>query len=178
MQIHVSKLDAAKRQLETAMNLFFRGGDPVAIHTLANAAQEVLEDISIKQGFSSIRKDVLAMAREDKRAELEQKLTAPKNFFKHADRDPDGIVKFNPESTAFDIWDAGRMYYILTQDNIPLFRVFDIWFYSRHPDVINLESSLKEQIDQALIGLKLNPENRGSFLTLLPIVESASYKFN
>jgi hypothetical protein len=32
-EFKVSKLDAAKRQLETAIRLYFSDGDPVSIHT-------------------------------------------------------------------------------------------------------------------------------------------------
>ena len=35
--ITVSKLDAAKRQLETVIRLYFFDGDPVSIHTLTSA---------------------------------------------------------------------------------------------------------------------------------------------
>ena len=36
-KLHVTKLDAARRQLETAITLWFHDGDPVSIHTLAAA---------------------------------------------------------------------------------------------------------------------------------------------
>jgi hypothetical protein len=34
MKVRVTKLDAAKKQLETAIMLYFHDGDPVSIHTL------------------------------------------------------------------------------------------------------------------------------------------------
>ena len=46
MDIEVSKLDAARRQLETAIRLFFYDGDFVSTHTLAAAAFNVLNDLS------------------------------------------------------------------------------------------------------------------------------------
>jgi hypothetical protein len=47
-KIEISKLDAAKRQLKTAINLYFSYGDPVSIHTLASAAREILYDLNKK----------------------------------------------------------------------------------------------------------------------------------
>lgn len=46
MTLHISKLDSARRQLETAVRLFFVDGDPVSVHTLAAAAGEVLADLA------------------------------------------------------------------------------------------------------------------------------------
>jgi hypothetical protein len=49
-ELHISKLDAAKRQLEVAIRLYFAWGDPVAIHTLAAAAINLL-----KQQLTALR---------------------------------------------------------------------------------------------------------------------------
>ncbi len=38
--IKVTKADAGLGRLETAIDLYFHGGNPVAIHTLAAAAEE------------------------------------------------------------------------------------------------------------------------------------------
>jgi hypothetical protein len=40
-KLKISKLDAAKRQLEVAIRLYFYFGDPVAIHTLTAAAYNI-----------------------------------------------------------------------------------------------------------------------------------------
>jgi hypothetical protein len=44
-KIKISKLDAARRQLDTAIRLYFMEGDPVSVHTLAAAAFEILKDL-------------------------------------------------------------------------------------------------------------------------------------
>lgn len=48
--ISVTKLDAARRQLETAERLWFLEDDPASIHTLAAAAHRVVHDIAEKAG--------------------------------------------------------------------------------------------------------------------------------
>lgn len=63
--IRVSKISGVHRQLKTAITLWGRDDDPVAVHTLAVAAWVAL-----------IKKSA--------------------NFFKHADRDPDAILDFDP----------------------------------------------------------------------------------
>jgi hypothetical protein len=44
-KLHLSKLDAALRQLETAVTLYFHSSDPISIHTLTAAAYNVLQGI-------------------------------------------------------------------------------------------------------------------------------------
>lgn len=48
--LRLSKLDAARRQLETATKLYFEHGDEVSIHTLAAAAYSVIRDINEHRG--------------------------------------------------------------------------------------------------------------------------------
>lgn len=38
----LSKIDVAKAQLETAIQLYFLEKDPISIHTLASASEEIL----------------------------------------------------------------------------------------------------------------------------------------
>jgi hypothetical protein len=47
--LKIGKLDAARRQLKTAIALWFTGGDPVAVHALAFAAYEIIHTISKKR---------------------------------------------------------------------------------------------------------------------------------
>jgi hypothetical protein len=44
--ITVTKLEAARRQLRTAIELWFHSGEPVSIHTLAAAAYQVVHDLN------------------------------------------------------------------------------------------------------------------------------------
>jgi hypothetical protein len=57
-KIKISKLEAARRQVETAIRIYFANGDPVSIHTLAAASLQILVDLDKKAlfGTSSKRK--------------------------------------------------------------------------------------------------------------------------
>ena len=46
----VTKVDAVRRQLSTAIRLFFEGRDTVSIHSLVAAAQGIMHDLLKKQG--------------------------------------------------------------------------------------------------------------------------------
>ena len=49
----ITKIDATRRQLRTAIRLFCQDGDAVSIHTLASAAQGVLDALLKPNGKGS-----------------------------------------------------------------------------------------------------------------------------
>jgi hypothetical protein len=108
-KIRISKLEAARRQLKTAITLWFTGGDPVAIHSLAFASYEVLHAISEKRDPK--RSDLIfdsALIEDERRNEWNKVVRKDANFFKHADRDGDSVIEFVPQTSEvfilFAIW--------------------------------------------------------------------------
>lgn len=98
--IHVGKLDAARRQLETAIELWFHDSDPVPVHTLAYSAYEIIHVISKKR--SPNRRDLLfdtLVIKDEYRAEHVKEIKRSANFFKHADRDGEAVLEFHPALT-------------------------------------------------------------------------------
>jgi hypothetical protein len=88
--ITISKLDAGRRQLETAITLWFNDGDPVSTHTLACAAYEIIHVVSSARNRT---RDLLfdkLVVKDEYRSAWNQRLKEPANFFKHARNDPDG----------------------------------------------------------------------------------------
>jgi hypothetical protein len=81
----LTKLEAAKRQLEAAIRMFFKNEDILAIHTVSRAAFRVLYDLT-NEGEA---KEAL---------EAHVKKVGPKrfneetNFLKHADLDPEAEI--------------------------------------------------------------------------------------
>lgn len=99
--IKISKLDAARRQLRCAIELWFRDADPVSIHTLTFAAHQILSDLCfLKTGADMLCRS--AIINPVYQREVIEIFNRHGNFFKHADRDPQEIVDFPPEmSEAF-----------------------------------------------------------------------------
>ena len=52
--VRINKIDAARRQIVTAIELLFSGGDPVAIYTLAGAGWHILKDLCERKGTPDI----------------------------------------------------------------------------------------------------------------------------
>lgn len=93
----VGKMDAARRQLKTAIRLWFRDADPVSIHTLAYAAYEIIHTVSKKRNPA---RDPLIfdsdLVKEEYRSRVNIRLKEHANFFKHGDRDGEAVIQFNP----------------------------------------------------------------------------------
>jgi hypothetical protein len=95
-KIKISKLDAARRQLDCAIELWFANGDLVSIHTLACASHQIIHDIHKKRVrhkeliFDSI------LIKDEYRKEANDLIRKNMIFFKHADKDPEGVTEFVP----------------------------------------------------------------------------------
>jgi hypothetical protein len=96
--IHISKLEAARRQLDTALQLWFDDGEPISIHVLAFSAYDVIHAVSKKRNPN--RANLLfdsAMIKDEFRGEWAVLIKTPSGFFKHARNDPEGTIDFNPK---------------------------------------------------------------------------------
>lgn len=94
--VRVSKIDAARRQLRTAITLWFADGDPVSVHTLVFAAYDVFHTISKKRDPN--RRDLLFdtdLIKDEYRRQWHDLIKKNAHFFKHADRDPEAVLDFN-----------------------------------------------------------------------------------
>jgi hypothetical protein len=98
--LKIDKLHAARRQLQTSIQLWFGDGDPISAHALAFAAYEVLHAVSKKRNPN--RQKLLFDAgfiRDEYRSEYNIALKKHAYFFKHADRNPDAVIDFYPVLT-------------------------------------------------------------------------------
>lgn len=148
--LRISKLDAAKRQLETAINLYFSDGDPISIHTLTSAGYNIIRDVSKKQGRSLIVKDLaVKVAKPEFRKMVRAELNRAENFFKHADWDHADTLEFRPSQSEFLIFDACLAYRSLTKELPASFLVFRVWFIANHGDSFHLNPEEKKLVGNA-----------------------------
>lgn len=85
-KVVVTKLDAATRQLDCAIGMFFKDADPVPVHTLAFAAYQIIHDINHSRGGPDLILDALGKQKDGK--DLLAALRKQGNYLKHADHDP------------------------------------------------------------------------------------------
>lgn len=85
--IKVTKLDAARSQLKTAITLWFDDGDPVSILALAHGAHEILHRIYRNRGLSDLLYDARTIT-EQYRKDFVRMLKAAPSFIKHLNQSP------------------------------------------------------------------------------------------
>lgn len=139
-QEKIKKFDAARRQLHTAIRLFFENGDLVSVHTLSRASHEILRTLLIAQGGGSFLKDS-EYIKPEHREELCKYLNQPSNFFKHADRDPDDVLTFYHMLCPIWLMDCCVMYKNLTGKFSRECAGFVMWFTVQYPDLLAPEST-------------------------------------
>ncbi len=100
--VTINKFDAMQRQLDTAIEMWFSDRDPVAIHTLLLASHEILHTLFRKKGLRHFLFDSAAI-RKDMRQEWTNQIRKCYNFLKHAQRDHDSSIVFNPSLNEFVI---------------------------------------------------------------------------
>ena len=144
----ISKLDAAKRQLETVIRLYFSDADPVAMHTLTGAAYNVLRDITSKRGAEPmfIKDEMFKFVNPGYEKTIREKVNEAENFFKHADRDHASTLDFNPDATELLLQDACHQYQKLTGEQPPLFSLYRTWFMAQFPDMYVLPEETKRAL--------------------------------
>ncbi len=173
---HVSKLDAAARQLRTAIALFINDSDPVSIHSLVCASHEILETLAKEHGIVSQKETVLKKVKPEHQKEVLNRLNAPRNFFKHASKDKALTQEFNPESNILLLWDSVGLYQSLTQEKIPLFVAFNLWMQASHPKLFILTPEHK--IAQEILFKSTNYDNKVSFFQeMTSLAEESARKF-
>ena len=97
--LQVEKLDAANRQPNFAIDLFFSGGDPVCVHTLAGAASILLSDLIKHRDPDRSWDRMIQVDNKLSRSEYFKIARNAQNFLKHAQHDANAVLCFNEVET-------------------------------------------------------------------------------
>jgi hypothetical protein len=154
MPIMITKTDAAERQLNTAIRLFFENRDYLSSYALAVASREVTDDV-IQSRYSELYQRELARVGDPQKVRLSYRdelkirikpesyknfLTLDRkwqNFLKHADTDPDSEIEpFKTKFLALVIVWAIRNYVVLTQNWTIEMKTFFAWFAVAEPELV------------------------------------------
>jgi hypothetical protein len=165
-KIKITKLDAARRQLETAVTLWFHSSDPVSIHTLTAAGHRVVLDLLEHQGKSTFLFN-MKYVRPGKEKEIKRLIRRSETFFKHAKDDPENVHEFNPDETKFDLLAAIYGYKELDHQQLPLLELFLTYFALMNPEVFS-EPFLPQLTTASYIQKLLEGPRKKFFDELLP----------
>ena len=130
----VVKFDAARRQLQTAIELWFGGGDVVSIHTLLHAAYEVIHSVSKTRSTDRLLFDS-PMIKEEYRGDVVRFMKKPGNFFKHARIEPgDATIEFNPNISEIFMLYALRGIQLSGENLHETEAILLLWLQFRRPE--------------------------------------------
>ena len=156
----ISKIDAARRQLECAIRIYFNAGDSISIHTLCAASRNVLLDLCNARGLTSalLREELLKhYVKPEHVKQVRDRYRQAENFFKHADQDPDGLLSFNPEGSEYFIFEATEAYQLLTGESTPHMLSFRTWWIAHNTF---MHALLPEEAKNAFMKFPYKPDQR------------------
>lgn len=137
--VELTKLEAARRQINAAVRMYFGNEDPVAIHALAAAGAQIVTDLGAKKNMKLGMESGIHYIRPERQKEFRQMMREPQNHIKHADRegDEDKILEYRPATIEFHIMFGATGYREYTGIDTPETRVFMIWLLANNPDLIS-----------------------------------------
>jgi hypothetical protein len=149
----IPKLDAARRQLFAAIGMHFDRQDPLAVHTVSSAANEILRQLAARLDIPALIQDH-PWLRPERREEFRRILRTPANFLKHADKDPDGSLEFFPTGTHLQMFESADLLMRMSGTIPPECGLFVTWCWLRYPDLVNPQLiQAMPQLGQHLSGL-------------------------
>jgi hypothetical protein len=134
--IHISKIDAARRQLKVAIRLLFDDEDPIAVHTLVGAASVIISDLVEKIHPEKSWDKFAQEANNISASEYFQVMRKPQNFLKHARDDHTAAFDFDrkdTESLAFwTVMNLGNFGTLSMEES-----VLQLWYLACHAPTLD-----------------------------------------
>lgn len=166
----IDKLSAARRQLNTAIQLWFEERDPVAIAGLTFAAREIFHAMQkkIQKKTGKKRSFPDPMPDEDglsnsERSARNKIIRSTANFFKHANADPEAIHEFGSEVTMVFMLESIALYGDVTNgDQTGWMKSFRAFLLTARPRLF--KPDLLEYLREVCPPDMLRQRNRTEFL--------------
>jgi hypothetical protein len=137
------KIEAARRQLGTALALFLQDLDPISVHCLASGAVEVIDFYAEQAGTVRFAQHALETVPELDMRTLRKLQRQYWNAFKHASKPHDGgerlldqelLRRFDDEQNDHALF-VGWGDYLLLVGKCPVeVQAFQVWYYARYPE--------------------------------------------
>lgn len=161
LRTDITKEEAVRRQLETAIALFFSNDDAISIHVLAQSAGRILTDICKHKKVTSFRDLLMDYIKPEYQQQFSNLLNAAYNYFKHADKDPfTELERFNPETNEVLLFACCYDYWHCYGSLSPLaVAVYFSWYLGAHPQMIKDGFPHGDLIKGAFDKLDLKPKS-------------------
>jgi hypothetical protein len=148
----LTKEEAARRQIDRAIQMYLEDDDHICTHVLVSAASTLLREYCEKIGLVSCYNSMIERVKPNFRKQFVKIKNRPFNFFKHANDDHDKKLEFfNEEVNAFNLYIASLDYQIAFQQKTSAMILFRVWFLLRWPNM-HKDSHLVAETAQAFFG--------------------------
>jgi hypothetical protein len=155
-KIHVSKIEAARRQVDTAIRLLFSGGDPIAIHTLASAGGRILRDLCAAKNTPHYE-SITDLIQPGKEAAFWSAMNRPANFLKHADTDGEDSLDLEEQSNDLLLFLCVTFYQDLGQKISTEMSALMTFVTATHPQFIKPTATMFKEFADKMEWLRTSP---------------------
>jgi hypothetical protein len=130
--VPITKLDVVEKEIVAAVHLLFDGGDPIPVYALAAAAREITTKLCEKRGLRSMVDAIQEAHPHMTRKDIYREASKHAAFFKHADRDPNGVLDdFDPTEADSLLWMAYFDFRRLCGRKPVEGDAFELWFFAK-----------------------------------------------
>lgn len=147
--VNCTKSEAAARQLDSAICLFFTDHDPLAIRTLVSAAHGIFSDLVEKKKPGNSWRSRLIEDSGLSEKEAIAIINSAQNYLKHADRDPESELSFDEIENDYLIFfatiECGELGYPLSID----MQAYQIWYLAAYPGKLGDKTELVSKAKSA-----------------------------
>ena len=141
----IDKIEAASRQLVTAIRLFFDDRDPISIFSLAQNAREILATLCEARTIQGFVSHALSVFPTNTPDDIYKLANRDRSFFKHADNDPDGRLEDFSDDRNDHVIFVATYDLIALEKKCPLeCQVFQTWYFAAYPE--KLSDAARENI--------------------------------
>lgn len=134
----LTKRVVAQRQLVAAIRLLYEAADVVPIYSLAANAWEIIDSLATRAAVNSVSNETRGHLPIGKDLKFNYINSPYRNFFKHADRDPDATLPApthgNVESLVFlAVEDYLRLHGVSPIE----FQVYQLWYLAKYEEKLS-----------------------------------------
>lgn len=130
----ISKLDAARRQLLAAIHLHWYFTEPLAVYSLASNTWEICDTLLKHMDKVRLLREISEVHGSTDR-EIRKLINEPRNFLKHADRDPDGTMQDLDAADCDAIVETACIDYMMASGRSPsILGLYLAWYSAINPE--------------------------------------------
>lgn len=137
MTTALTKRIVVQRQLVAAVRLLYEGADSVVVYSLAANAWEIVDFLATRNGVDSLSNQTRQNVSSGKDLKIDYINSPYRNFFKHADRDPDATIPPLQDGNVVSLVYLAVEDYMRLYGASPIeFQVYQLWYLAKNEEKV------------------------------------------